>query len=233
MDLSLLFPEISLWTLTLHCLWVFFFLLVSCSEGCSLVRWHQTFSSHSLPVPHARPGSLGEGSIHPDGAMLLRGTKRAARMHKLWQPPSTTLILLVLLHYLKPWEDHFSTAEIYGLICDIYSNLFCHFRCLSHWLQERHGRGVPQDAADSVHGGGHKAHELGVRERPVARYSTGTIIKVQPPASKTKIFWDGWTGHHFIYQQAPMRKEGRGCYDTLSARTDLSFFGSEEHLSSF
>lgn len=41
----------------------------------------------------------------------------------------------------------------------------------------------PQDAPDSVHGGGHKPHELGVRERPVTQHS---IIKVQSPGNETK-----------------------------------------------
>lgn len=76
-------------------------------------------------------GALEKGASAPDGATLLKGTKGAARMQKLWQLLSNILFLLVLLHCLKPWKDHFSRADLlYGPICDTYSNLLCHLRCL-------------------------------------------------------------------------------------------------------
>lgn len=175
-----------------------------------------------------RPGNLGEGSITPDGALLLKGTKKAARMQKLWQHHSSTLFLLLLLPCLKPWIDHFSRAEVYGLICDTSFAISDAF-LIAGQTWEKGATGCSRFSR-----GGHKPRQWGVRERPVTQSSTGTTIKVQPPGSKTKTFWGGWTGHHFIHQHVPMGKEGQDSHDALLARTCLSFFRSEEkHLNSF
>lgn len=193
MGLSLLFPEVPSWTLTFQHPWGFFFSWSLLARDTD-IRQPWTFCAHPLTAPYTRPVSLRERGIRPWWCYAIKSHQESSKKAEAAAAPGSTLFLPVLSQCLEPWKDHFCRAGLFSeLICGIYSNCFCRLSRLPVDLRTGMGEGchsAPRIKCTEVD----TARRWDVRGGPIARSSTGTAIRMQPPGTKAENFWDGWTG---------------------------------------